>query len=142
MSVTCSMAIPAVNESNLANAKEDLERKGKCQLKKGACAKSKIPYHDVYETHTWIRLFQNRLVLLLSHIHQKIINAVMTRACCDKSVLQVVKVRLYRYIRLQGAGQLSRNTEACKQTWPKNAQVTKIGLERRDNKNTAKAVLG
>eukprot|EP00983_Pelagomonas_calceolata_P008713 284129-Pelagomonas_calceolata.AAC.13 len=43
------------------------------------------------------------------------------------------KVRLHRYIRLQG--QLSGNTEACNQTWQKKL-VTKLGLERKDNKSS------
>eukprot|EP00983_Pelagomonas_calceolata_P069511 1150382-Pelagomonas_calceolata.AAC.3 len=40
------------------------------------------------------------------------------------------EVKLHRYIRLQG--QLSGNTEACNQTWPNNARLTKLGLERKD----------
>eukprot|EP00983_Pelagomonas_calceolata_P063273 1147662-Pelagomonas_calceolata.AAC.3 len=51
---------------------------------------------------------------------------------CLVSVI-LVKVRLHCYFRLQG--QLSGNTEACNQTWPKNAQLTKLGLERRNNHN-------
>eukprot|EP00983_Pelagomonas_calceolata_P064923 1148362-Pelagomonas_calceolata.AAC.2 len=42
----------------------------------------------------------------------------------------VAKVRLHRYICLQLVGQLSRSTEACNQTWPKNARLAKLGKER------------
>eukprot|EP00983_Pelagomonas_calceolata_P033621 1052812-Pelagomonas_calceolata.AAC.1 len=39
--------------------------------------------------------------------------------------------RLHRFFCLQG--QLSGNTEACNQTWPKHAYLTKLGLERKDS---------
>eukprot|EP00983_Pelagomonas_calceolata_P044381 1139273-Pelagomonas_calceolata.AAC.1 len=71
----------------------------------------------------WIRIHGDRPNKL------QIVNAFSFGACIGGAQRTEGLIRLHCYIRLQG--QLSGNTEACNQSWPKNAHLIILGLGRR-----------